>query len=62
MSGITIEPGALPSDRSIALRENYLNVKSTVASWLLTTDHKRIAILYMCRSRSSSLSAASPRR
>src|SRR5512143_292426 len=26
---------------------NYLNVSHTVKSWLLTTDHKRIAILYM---------------
>src|SRR4029453_4999297 len=26
---------------------NYLNVRHTVASWLLTKDHKRIAILYM---------------
>jgi cytochrome c oxidase subunit 1 len=47
MSGITIQPGDLPSDRSVAMREHYLNVKSTVASWLLTVDHKRIAILYM---------------
>ena len=28
------------------LKDTYLN-KGTVASWLLTTDHKRIAILYM---------------
>jgi cytochrome c oxidase subunit 1 len=28
-------------------RDNYLNVKTTVASWLLTGDHKRIAILYL---------------
>ncbi len=26
---------------------NYLNVAHTVKSWLLTTDHKRIAILYL---------------
>jgi cytochrome c oxidase subunit 1 len=26
---------------------NYLNVSHTVKSWLLTTDHKRIAILYL---------------
>jgi cytochrome c oxidase subunit 1 len=26
---------------------NYLNVKTTVASWLLTRDHKRIGLLYM---------------
>src|SRR2546421_699701 len=27
--------------------ENYLSVNHTVASWLLTTDHKRIGILYL---------------
>src|SRR2546421_7733617 len=27
--------------------ENYLNADHTVASWLLTTDHKRIGILYL---------------
>ena len=28
-------------------RKNYLNVSNTVSSWLLTQDHKRIAILYL---------------
>jgi cytochrome c oxidase subunit 1 len=28
-------------------RENYLNTDFSVKSWLLTTDHKRIAILYL---------------
>src|SRR5882762_9584012 len=28
-------------------RENYLNKEYGVWSWLLTTDHKRIAILYL---------------
>lgn len=35
---------------SIALerfRENYLNASYTAWSWLLTTDHKRIGVLYM---------------
>lgn len=27
--------------------ENYLNVSHTIKSWLLTVDHKRIAILYL---------------
>ncbi len=27
--------------------KNYLNVQQTIKSWLLTTDHKRIGILYM---------------
>ncbi len=31
----------------IAEPENYLNVSHTWKSWLLTTDHKRIAILYL---------------
>jgi len=26
---------------------NYLNIKTTLASWLLTKDHKRIAIMYL---------------
>ncbi len=30
-----------------AERVNYLNVKTTIASWLLTMDHKRIGILYL---------------
>src|SRR5579871_3515122 len=47
MSGITIQPGDIPSTSSTALREHYLNVKHTVASWLLTVDHKRIAVLYL---------------
>ena len=28
-------------------RSNYLNENKTIRSWLLTTDHKRIAILYL---------------
>src|SRR5438132_4441583 len=28
-------------------REHYLNVNYGVSSWLLTTDHKRIALLYL---------------
>src|SRR5438105_6879214 len=28
-------------------RENYLNQEYAVASWLLPTDHKRIALLYL---------------
>ena len=30
-----------------AERENYLNKEYGVWSWLLTTDHKRIALLYL---------------
>src|SRR5665213_1776809 len=33
---------------SIAIpRENYLNTTTGVMSWLLTKDHKRIALLYL---------------
>jgi cytochrome c oxidase subunit 1 len=30
-----------------APEKNYLNADHTIASWLLTTDHKRIAVLYL---------------
>jgi cytochrome c oxidase subunit 1 len=35
---IRAEPATIP--------KNYLTEKQGVASWLLSTDHKRIAILY----------------
>ena len=28
-------------------KKNYLNAKTGIKSWLLTKDHKRIAILYL---------------
>jgi len=31
----------------IERREHYLNVNYGIRSWLLTTDHKRIAWLYL---------------
>jgi cytochrome c oxidase subunit 1 len=46
MSSISV-PGAVPVPESRKERENYLNIQHTVASWLLTLDHKRIAILYL---------------
>ena len=30
-----------------APKKNYLNADHTISSWLLTTDHKRIAVLYL---------------
>ena len=36
-----------PQAEPQAPRENYLNARYGVASWLLTRDHKRIAILYL---------------
>jgi cytochrome c oxidase subunit 1 len=45
MSNQTIGPGGTPEKPTPP--ENYLNVRHTVASWLLTIDHKRIAVLYL---------------
>lgn len=42
MSVQTATPGAIEQPKT-----HYLNAGHTIASWLLTTDHKRIAILYM---------------
>jgi cytochrome c oxidase subunit 1 len=38
---------SIPYIPAYEVPETYLNVRHTVASWLLTKDHKRIAILYM---------------
>jgi cytochrome c oxidase subunit 1 len=40
------EPEVQPNDEPQELT-NYLNVDHSIKSWLLTTDHKRIGILYM---------------
>jgi cytochrome c oxidase subunit 1 len=48
MSTILAEPQPVPPPPPPEEpRENYLNVAHGVASWLLTKDHKRIAILYL---------------
>src|SRR5689334_15187697 len=47
MSTAIQEPRQLPPPPSAEPRENYLNVAHGVASWLLTRDHKRIALLYL---------------
>src|SRR5688572_27391094 len=44
MSTVPLEPVAEPRETTPV---NYLNVSHTVKSWLLTVDHKRIAILYL---------------
>src|SRR5438128_9009466 len=36
-----------PEPHPLPVREHYLNVAYGVRSWLLTLDHKRIAILYL---------------
>jgi cytochrome c oxidase subunit 1 len=46
MSTATLEPRTLPPPTEPP-RETYLNVAYGVTSWLLTKDHKRIAILYL---------------
>ncbi|MBE7247356.1 MAG: cbb3-type cytochrome c oxidase subunit I, partial [Actinomycetospora chiangmaiensis] len=35
-----------PDELALGLPESYLAAGSTLGSWLTTTDHKRIAILY----------------
>ncbi|HEY7288419.1 MAG TPA: cytochrome c oxidase subunit I [Vicinamibacterales bacterium] len=37
----------LPEPQEPSPREHYLNARYGVRSWLLTTDHKRIALLYL---------------
>ena len=41
------EPRPVPDDLGPETRTDYLNVNFSVRSWLLTTDHKRIALLYL---------------
>src|SRR4030088_2866927 len=44
----TIDAGIVPiPERRAPERETYLNIAHTVKSWALTTDHKRIGILYL---------------
>ncbi len=38
---------AMPAQAVPMRTENYLNVSYSLKSWLLTTDHKRIALLYL---------------
>jgi cytochrome c oxidase subunit 1 len=47
MTTATIQPRPQPREPRPADRPDYLNVAYGVKSWLLTTDHKRIAILYL---------------
>jgi cytochrome c oxidase subunit 1 len=44
---MSFEPQAAPQDALARLEKSYLEEGYTLRSWLLTTDHKRIAILYM---------------
>ncbi|HEV3202822.1 MAG TPA: cbb3-type cytochrome c oxidase subunit I [Gemmataceae bacterium] len=47
MSTSLLEPNLEPTQPAPPVRDNYLNVDYGVKSWLLTTDHKRIALLYL---------------
>jgi cytochrome c oxidase subunit I len=38
---------AAPIPSQTLPRENYLNATYGIRSWLFTTDHKRIALLYL---------------
>ena len=43
----TIAPPTSPLDPRPAVEKNYLNNGHSIRSWLLTEDHKRIAMLYL---------------
>ncbi|MFN3728891.1 MAG: cbb3-type cytochrome c oxidase subunit I [Fimbriimonadaceae bacterium] len=47
MSATLVHPPEEKHEEHPAPGVNYLNVEHTVASWLLTKDHKRIAIMYL---------------
>ncbi len=47
MAAPAIEHAATASETPDRPRKNYLNAEYSVSSWLLTIDHKRIAILYL---------------
>ena len=46
MSAEALPPGAIPR-QAAASKPNYLNWSYAVKDWLLTIDHKRIAVLYL---------------
>jgi cytochrome c oxidase subunit I len=47
MSTVLEPPSTPPAPQPVRWPRNYLNTSYTVSSWLLTTDHKRIGILYL---------------
>ena len=47
MTTIAVEPKPQPFEARPINRADYLNVAYGVRSWLLTIDHKRIALLYL---------------
>ena len=53
---------AVPPSGAVFPKKSYLNDGTTIRSWLLTHDHKRIALLYLVGTahRVSSWAASSP--
>jgi cytochrome c oxidase subunit 1 len=48
MSVTAFQPGTTTTPHtSEPVREDYLNTKTSISSWLITGDHKRIAIMYL---------------
>jgi cytochrome c oxidase subunit 1 len=47
MTTAVVEPRAVKIEERPPSRADYLNVSFGIRSWLLTTDHKRIAVLYL---------------
>jgi len=47
MSATVVKPGDIVHESDAPEPTNYLNVDHSIRSWLLTGDHKRIAVLYL---------------
>ncbi len=47
MSATVVKPGDIVHESESQNTTNYLNVDHSIRSWLLTGDHKRIAVLYL---------------
>jgi len=52
--------GTAVVETGIESRVHYLNASYGIKSWLLTTDHKRIALLYLASITFFFLSAGQP--
>ncbi len=50
MSATTLPPGAAPDAPPPARKKNYLTEETGLWSWMTTTDHKRIGIMYLVSS------------
>jgi cytochrome c oxidase subunit 1 len=45
---IAIDSFPPPPPRLVLRERNYLSERSTILSWVLTTDHKRIGVMFLC--------------